>query len=43
MRMTKNPRREITKIERVENTIARHQEAIVLVIGVVLGYVLGKF
>ena len=42
LRMTRNPARNQTKIERVENTIARHGEAIVLVTGIVLGFVLGK-
>lgn len=42
LRMTKNPARQITRIERVENSIARHGEAITLVAGIVLGFVLGK-
>lgn len=42
LRMTRNPARQITKIERVENSLARHAEAIVLVAGIVLGFVLGK-
>lgn len=42
LRMTKNPARKVTRIERVEKTIGRHGEAITLVAGIVLGFVLGK-
>lgn len=42
LRTTRNPARQVTKIERVRNSFAGHSEAIVLVAGILLGFVLGK-